>query len=100
MGYVSFNLAFLKKSYSDLFNPRKFKEVLYTSLHEITHVLGFSGSMIQYWWNTVTKARYSNNTQGILETVIYRNLSTNILKTPKVAQTARDHFNCSLAKGM
>lgn len=56
--------------------------------------------MIKYWWNPVTNARYDNNTSGILETVTFRNLSTNILKTPKVLQTTRQHFNCSLAKGM
>jgi hypothetical protein len=32
--------------------------------------------------------------------MVFRNINTTILKTPKVTQTAKDHYNCSSLKGM
>jgi hypothetical protein len=60
-----------------------FKDKLYTTLHEATHVLGFSGSLMSFWWNPATNSRY-NTTTNIIESMTFRNISTNILKTPKV----------------
>lgn len=99
-GRVVYNLHYMNVEQGLFYNPRFFEDNLETTLHEIVHILGFSGSMIQYWWNTATNARYMNTTSLILETRTIRNLSTTILKTPKVTQTAKEYYNCTNLVGM
>lgn len=48
-GVVNFNYGLLRSyNYTD---PIVFQDLVEIIIHEITHVLGFSGSTIKYWVN-------------------------------------------------
>lgn len=46
-GYVNFNVAYLADEY--LASNFYFKNSLLVTLHEVTHVLGFSSGLYSYW---------------------------------------------------
>lgn len=70
------------------------------ALHEIIHVLGFSGGSIQYWLDTSVGALYGADTSKITTTQTIRGFSTTVLKSPNVLATARKYYNCNTLTGM
>lgn len=66
---------------------------LYTLLHEITHALGFSSSLYQYYINPSTGA-YLKSSSFVTTTSPYK------LTLPKILKIAQDHYNCSTLQGV
>lgn len=76
---IEYNMNTLESA--NLENNLDFEDFLELTLHELTHVFGFSGSFIEnYWIDKSTGSTYTNPTT----TMSVRGLTTNILKTPKV----------------
>jgi len=64
-------------------------------IHEMTHVLGFSGSDIQYWVDANKKAYTAPTTSASI-----RGLPTTLLATPNVLAYARTYYACTTLAGM
>lgn len=72
-----------------------------TVLHETIHILGFSGITLQFWINPETNRMYeADNLNLIKSTEIIRELSTTILKSKNVLNTARKYYDCPTLSGM
>jgi proprotein convertase subtilisin/kexin type 5 len=69
-----------------------------TTLHEITHILGFSATSFLKFVNPNTGVTL--NKSDIIEPATLRGFETNIIKTPKVREVARKHFGCPNALGV
>ena len=78
--YINSNINFTK------INIKHYMET--TLIHEMTHVLGFSSTYFEYYFNNIFTKRDNNN---ILRTYI---------NSPKVVETARKYFNCSYLDGV
>ena len=60
-------------------------------LHELTHALGFLGTMFQY---------YPLGYTGTIGTINIRGKIRNMIMTPKVVEHAKKYFNCSSITGV
>ncbi|KAL4452842.1 hypothetical protein ABPG74_002407 [Tetrahymena malaccensis] len=92
-GKVNFNLGRLK-SYT-LANSFYFQDLVGIVIHEITHVLGFSGNDIANWVDS-KKWPYVN---PIVEQTV-RGLKTKFLRTPNVLEFAKKYYGCKTIPGM
>ncbi|EAR98422.1 leishmanolysin family protein (macronuclear) [Tetrahymena thermophila SB210] len=92
-GQVNFNLGLLK-SYN-FANSLQFQDLVGIVIHEMTHVLGFSGSDIANWVDANKKPHVNPTVQ---QTV--RGMKTTFVKTPNVLEFAKKYYGCSTIPGM
>jgi proprotein convertase subtilisin/kexin type 5 len=92
-GKVIFNLYYLDPNVTEI---DKFNDLLKVTMHELTHVLGFSASLYQYYLNP------ANGSLPYLDQVstIFSNSTPPLLKTPLVTELARQYYNCPSIQGM
>lgn len=74
---------------SDVNDPFTFEDDLETTMHEIGHILGFSGYAIYNWRNPENGEPYAQPT----ESSFFRGKTTTILKTPKVLEYAKEYYS-------
>lgn len=67
-------------------------------LHEVIHVLGFSGDNWAYFWDTANR-RERNESEVVMPALVFGK-STYKLVTPNLLQAARSFFNCSTLDGV
>ena len=92
IGQVNYNLNYLG------LKPEEFEANLGTTLHEITHVLGFSSSGFTRFINPDTGKPLPK--EQLVESISVRGFQTTILKTPKVVELAKKHYGCDTIKGV
>lgn len=56
-GRIKYNVGYM--AYTDINDPFTFEDDLETTLHEIAHILGFSGYAIYNWRNPETGEPYA-----------------------------------------
>ncbi|EGR33995.1 leishmanolysin family protein, putative [Ichthyophthirius multifiliis] len=96
-GRICFNLNYIK--FED--NPKTFNNNLDITIHEILHIIGFSGNAIKYWIDPKTNKPYNKRQlKKIQITKTYRNIKTTLLATRNVVKVTRKYFNCPSAEGM
>ncbi|KRX06120.1 Insulin-like growth factor binding protein, N-terminal [Pseudocohnilembus persalinus] len=76
-----------------------FYQNLQATIHELTHILGFSKNLIQYWINPETNQSYGSGNEPIISQTI-RSISTQILTTENVQEAAKKHYACESLIGM
>lgn len=91
-GYLNFNPSAVSST------PGKDYELNFgAAIHEMTHVLGFSSGKYGAF-------RYPNGTvipkSEVLFNTTVNGIPTNKIKTPRVVQWARNHFNCPTIDGV
>ncbi|EAR99196.2 leishmanolysin family protein (macronuclear) [Tetrahymena thermophila SB210] len=95
IGRIRFNLAFLNTTQSN----RHFQDNFVLALHELTHVMGFSNQLYQYWIDPQTGKPY-----GVDRVYKTENLwgISNVFKiiTKNVVKTAKNHYACPYINGM
>jgi leishmanolysin len=64
-----------------------------TGLHEITHILGFSGSLYKHYQDENLNTRGKNNVVG-------HNSRHMIIKSPHVVNYARQYYGCNSLQGV
>ncbi|EGR28964.1 leishmanolysin family protein, putative [Ichthyophthirius multifiliis] len=78
-----------------------FENDLETIVHEILHVLGFSGFQMQLWIDPDTGKYYGQyGLPKITRDVIIRGLKTSIVYSKNILLTARKYYNCPTMEGM
>ena len=92
IGQVNYNLNYLG------LKPEEFEANLGTTLHEITHVLGFSSNGFTRFINPDTGKALPR--EQLVESISFRGFQTTILKTPKVVELARKHYGCQTIRGV
>jgi proprotein convertase subtilisin/kexin type 5 len=101
-GQVNFNIG--ATCYNNLSGSNfEFDRNLEITIHEVTHVLGFSGSAMQNWFQPGTTTMYGAagvNTIVTSGTTVRGISTTNVLSSPNVLQVARDHYGCPGLTGM
>jgi len=72
------------------------------TLHELIHVLGFSGPSMEYWINPATGSSYGSADLGLIKSsaTTIRSLSTTSLMSANVLKTAKKYYNCPTLTGM
>jgi hypothetical protein len=77
-------------------DPKKFFDQFATTLHEVYHIMGFSKSLYQYYIDPVTlKRKKESDTYFVRESGKFPYL----IRSPKVLDFARKHFNCPSMDG-
>jgi len=89
-GQVQFNYA-----YQDGTQELDFQASLYTTLHEIGHILAFSASLYQYFIDPKTGRKLDNPTMQ--KTVNGQDIT--VLTTGPLTTRLRKHFNCPNLEG-
>eukprot|EP00825_Cyclidium_porcatum_P003294 TRINITY_DN1152_c0_g1_i4.p1 TRINITY_DN1152_c0_g1~~TRINITY_DN1152_c0_g1_i4.p1 ORF type:complete len:1226 (-),score=102.03 TRINITY_DN1152_c0_g1_i4:99-3776(-) len=94
-GRINYNTYYMNDL--DLTDTLEFKNYVQTSIHEITHVLGFSSSLYSYWRDrTNSFSTYS----GLTSTITLRGMTTTLLKSPTILSFAKSYYGCSSLTGM
>ncbi|KAL4503914.1 hypothetical protein ABPG72_022544 [Tetrahymena utriculariae] len=92
VGRIKFNIGTMKNIGT---TAQGFESDFATAIHELTHVLGFSSSAMQYWIDpdtnqpylaTVTKIQVKDTVRGVANVIK--------LKSKNVVDTARRYYNC------
>lgn len=68
-------------------------------LHEMTHILAFSPTLFNYYWDPINKVTMDIS-QVLVENIYINGLPRNLIKTPRVINAAIQHFGCSDVLGM
>lgn len=101
-GQVNFNVG--ATSYSSLTGTNsEFDRNLEITIHEVTHVLGFSGFAMEYWFQPGTTTFYGPGGLSSITTsgTTVRGISTtNLLFSPNVLSVAQAHYGCPTLTGM
>lgn len=63
-----------------------------TTVHEVLHVLAFSDELYQHYLDESGQTRGYNN---VINQDVYPSVTYKSVKTPKVLETARNHFGCN-----
>lgn len=71
----------------------------YLFMHEIFHVLGFNEDLFGDYYNPVTKSKIPLNDILLTDSSV-NGLSRKLIKSPKVLEAAKKHYNCSTLKGV
>ncbi|EGR30431.1 leishmanolysin family protein, putative [Ichthyophthirius multifiliis] len=96
-GRIQFDLGLFGKNQ----DAESFENDLETTIHEILHILGFSGFQMQFWINPQTGQYYGQyGLSQITKIVIYRGLPTTLVMTKNILQTARKYYACPNMEGM
>lgn len=66
---------------------------LETTLHEITHALGFTNWLFRYWKNPATGRLYNPSDKQPTEKVTSNGKTYTYLTTPRVREMARKHYS-------
>jgi len=69
-----------------------------TTLHEITHVLGFSRNLFGDFVNPETGEKIGE--ENIIVDGTFRGIENKIIVSPKVKEVARNHFACPTLRGV
>ncbi|EGR34496.1 leishmanolysin family protein, putative, partial [Ichthyophthirius multifiliis] len=97
-GRINFNLLNINKSIA---NKNSFQEDLQTTIHEILHVLGFSGGGMYFWIDPNTGQYYGNEFKTkLFITKTYRGKKTILLTSKNIVEVTRKYYNCRSAEGM
>ncbi|EWS75215.1 leishmanolysin family protein (macronuclear) [Tetrahymena thermophila SB210] len=92
VGRIKFNIGTMKNIGT---TTQAFESDFATAIHELTHVLGFSSSAMQYWIDPDTNQPYLANVGKIQVKDTVRGVSNVIkLKSKNVLDTARRYYNC------
>lgn len=70
----------------------------YLFMHEIFHVLGFNEDLYGEYYNPVTRSKIPLS--DVLLNDEINGLKRKLIKTPKVLEAAKKHFNCNSLKGV
>ncbi|EGR28962.1 leishmanolysin family protein, putative [Ichthyophthirius multifiliis] len=96
-GRIQFNLGLV--GIND--DNESFENDVETTVHEIIHILGFSGFQMQLWIDPDTGKYYGQyGLHKITRDVIYRGLKTQIVFSKNILLTARKYYNCPTMEGM
>jgi hypothetical protein len=93
-GQINFNLHYLK------FEADKFEEQVDTTLHEITHILAFSGNLYRHFMKSFGSRESAGEANVFARDVLLRGAPRQIIRSPKVLETARKYFNCPTINGV
>ncbi|KAL4438373.1 hypothetical protein ABPG74_009412 [Tetrahymena malaccensis] len=98
-GRVLFNIANIDFDES---STQSFQDNFSTSLHEILHILGFSGKSIQYWIDPDTNQPYGEINEHKILTRERRWQVDDVLKisTKNILRVSRNHYGCPSIDGM
>ena len=100
VGRMIFNTYNLVDQVSSLTNML-FQSVTTTTIHEMTHILGFDSTMYSKFLDPSTGYKYSYTVQELDSPLVNSNRpKTSILTTPYVKAWARTHFGCNTLTGM
>ena len=100
VGRMIFNTYNLVDQVSSLTNML-FQSVTTTTIHEMTHILGFDSTMYSKFLDPSTGYKYSYTVQELDSPLVNSNRpKTSILTTPYVKAWARAHFGCNTLTGM
>ena len=100
VGRMIFNTYNLVDNTSSLTNML-FQSVTTTTIHEMTHILGFDSTMYIKYLDPATGYKYSYTVQELNSPLVNSKRSkTSILTTPYVKAWARSHFGCNTLTGM
>src|SRR4051812_20740114 len=83
-----------------------YKKALKTSMHEVTHALGFSSYFYDSYLNNATGTFYSpapyfsSTSSGTAPSGNPYSMSIQKLRTPNVLRFARDYFSCPTLDGV
>ncbi|EGR30430.1 leishmanolysin family protein, putative [Ichthyophthirius multifiliis] len=96
-GRIQFNIGLVGVNDDN----ESFENDLETTVHEIIHILGFSGFQMPFWINPQTGQYYGQyGLSQITKIVIYRSLPTTLVMTKNILQTARKYYACPTMEGM
>jgi len=90
-GMLRYNLYYVSSTTSDV----QIESHIYTTLHEITHVLGFSSGLYGYYINPNTNTVLS----GHVLTKSVNGVTINVLNVEPLTTRIRNHFGCSTIEG-
>jgi hypothetical protein len=90
-GLLRYNLYYVSSSTNDV----TIESHIYTTLHEITHVLGFSSGLYGYFINPTTNALLT----GHVTTKTVNGASVTVLNLAPLTTRIRSHFNCPTIEG-
>jgi hypothetical protein len=97
VGRIIFNTYSLVDQESSLTN-RLFQSVTTTTIHEVTHILGFDSTLYSKYLDPSTGNYYA--TPVASASVHASRPATKVLQTPYVKAWAINHFGCSSLPGM
>ncbi|EAR86011.2 leishmanolysin family protein (macronuclear) [Tetrahymena thermophila SB210] len=99
VGRVLFNIGAMDIDES---STQSFQDNFSTSLHEILHILGFTGKSVQYWIDPDTNKPYGENNVSKILTSETRWQIDNVLKisSKNILRVSRNHYNCPSINGM
>ncbi|KAL4486499.1 hypothetical protein ABPG72_018453 [Tetrahymena utriculariae] len=99
IGRVLFNIGTMDIDES---STQSFQDNFQTSLHEILHILGFSGNSIQYWIDPDTNQPYGKNNVHKILTRETRWQIDNVLKisSKNILRVSRNYYGCPQIDGM
>lgn len=91
IGRIRFNIATIDWQE----NHKNFQNNFLVCLHEVIHVLGFSGKMYKYWIDPDSGRFYGKNVNKILEKEYFRGQNNVfLLKSKNLLKTTKRHFKC------
>jgi hypothetical protein len=90
-GLLRYNLYYISSSTNDA----TIESHIYTTLHEITHVLGFSSGLYNYYINPTTNAFLT----GHVTSKTVNGASVTVLNLAPLTTRIRSHFGCSTIEG-
>lgn len=100
VGRMIFNTYNLVDRVSSLTNML-FQSVTTTTIHEMTHILGFDSTLYLKYIDPSTGYNYSYTVQEVDSPLVNaKRGKTSILTTPYVKAWARSHFGCNTLTGM
>lgn len=92
IGRIKFNISAIKNAGT---SNEGFEGDFSSTIHELTHILGFSSGAMQYWIDPETGAPYGSNVSKIYDKETVKTIPHVIrLKSKNVLDTARRYFNC------
>ncbi|EAR86018.1 transmembrane protein, putative (macronuclear) [Tetrahymena thermophila SB210] len=99
VGRVKFNLG---NMFIDETSGQSFLDYFSVALHEIMHILGFSGNSIQYWIDPDTGSAYG---YWSVEKILKKERRWDIENVTKISsknllKVSRNHYNCPSIDGM
>ncbi|KAL4438374.1 hypothetical protein ABPG74_009413 [Tetrahymena malaccensis] len=99
VGRVKFNIGTMDMDES---STQSFQDNFSVSLHEILHVLGFSGSSVQYWIDPETNKPYGGENAYKVMKRERRWEVDNVLKvsSKNILKVSRNHYSCPSIDGM
>jgi proprotein convertase subtilisin/kexin type 5 len=95
-GKVVFNLFYINSNYT---LQSQFNDLFKVTVHEITHVAGFSSGLYQYYLDP-TNGNLPFTTTNLSKIYGLSSLGAPVIKTPLVLAYTKSYYNCTTLEGM